>query len=313
MGRKVRADFLARRPVSRFQLQLKSKAPHDWPPHLHAAWQILKSGQDLSDAKARSVVQESVSIAHRCIVAQNQKSKDIIEQVARTTIRSACSRISKCIKRAPAACRRSLNRAILTLIQQSIIDLDVIEAIFGKAETTFKQFRAHETSRAALPALEDLRKADFSTLNMMLRRKTEDAIVELAVTSNGKRQATAVDVFATIAGVLGSEKTTKVTTQSRDIITRSVAQLAEIWRQAGLKPSRALAYLDDAYRSKFHCFAELILTAMAGPRPKLRRQKIEQVYDDLGDADGIRAAMGRKEYQWLVSDDHVRSALKFKF
>ncbi len=83
-----------------------------------------------------------------------------------------------------------------------------------------------------------------------------------------------------------------------------MGELAEIWQQAGLTPSRAIAYLDDSYRSRFHRFAELILTAMAAPWALQHNRR------NWSDEREPWKAMQRADYHWLVSDDYVRGVLR---
>ena len=125
--RKAHANFLARRSLPRFLLRLKSQPACDWPPHLFGAWQLLNAELKLPDATARFIVLESVSAARDCLRAQELQLHDIVEARSCATIKDACSSISRCISRAPAVLRRRLDRAVLPLIQESIIDLEVIE------------------------------------------------------------------------------------------------------------------------------------------------------------------------------------------
>lgn len=292
MGRKAHVDFRARRSLPQFLSQLKSKQASDWSQPLFAAWKILNNELALEPAKALSVILESVSAAHRCVRAQNQQLNDLEEARTHTTIRKACNRISKCINRAPALVRGHLDQAIHPLIQESVIDLEVIESIFEASRAIFDEFADIKSSRTALTAFCELRAAPFSTLGMALRREAESAIAGLAAASSATgREATASDVFATVAAVLEGDTRAGLNTLSGKLISRYVAELAEIWRRAGLKPSRAIGFLNTEYRAKFHRFSELVLRAMA---------------------DNSRAERhgGDPSSRELVSDHHLRKALK---
>jgi hypothetical protein len=302
--RKARTHFIARRSLPRFELQLTVLPTSDWPPHLSAAWTILNKELELPDPKARSIVLQSISAAHNCVRAQSQQLHDIVVARARTTIHDACRRIANCIKRAPAWLRRHLDQAMLSPIRESMIDLEVIESIFALATVIFEEFPTAEPSRAALKALSKIEEAHFDALGIKLRGKVEGSITDLVANSTMEHPVRAADVFDTIATALDGEKIPKMSSQSRKLITTYVAGLAEIWQQAGLKPSRAIAYLDDTYRSKFHRFAELILTAMAAP------WALQYDLRKLPDEREPWKAMQRVGHHWLVSDDHVREALR---
>ena len=138
MARRTRSNFLARRSLPRFLLKIKSQQASDWPPHLSGAWDILKSELDLPDREALAIILKSVGAAHDCVCAENQQVSDCIEAQTHTGIRNACHRIYKCIKRGPAVLRQGLNQAILPLIQNSVIDLEVVESILELAKKNFE-------------------------------------------------------------------------------------------------------------------------------------------------------------------------------
>jgi len=49
------------------------------------------------------------------------------------------------------------------------------------------------------------------------------------------------------------------------LIVDYVAVVADLWRAAGLRPGRARKDADPKYRSRFHRFVELVLTAIIDP------------------------------------------------
>ena len=302
--REARTHFLARRSLRKFLLQLKALPARGWPPHLFAAWIIVNRELGLPDSKAHSVIEESVSAAYRCVKAQDQQSQDIVVTRARTTIQRACRRIARCIKRAPAPLRRRLDQTILTLMHELMIDLELIESFFALATTIFEEFPKAEPARSALKALCKIAAAHFDALGMELRGKVERSITAFATDSTMEHPAGAADVFATIATAIDGEKRRKLSAYSRKLVTHYVGELAEIWQQAGLKPSRAIAYLDDSYRSRFHRFAELILTAMAAPWALQHNRR------NWSNEREPSKAMQRADYHWLVSDDYVRGVLR---
>src|SRR5262249_41129729 len=123
---------LARRRLNPFVLDLKSKPTEKWPPHLRRAWNILRSETELalSEEAALSLIIKSVSAAHKCGQAINQRSADIAEFQTRTKLRDTLRRIAKCSKRAPARLRRQLDGQVVPLIRGSTINLEVIDTIF---------------------------------------------------------------------------------------------------------------------------------------------------------------------------------------
>ena len=278
VGRKAQVDFRARRSLPRFQRQLECTPVHAWPKPLSDAWEILNGKFGLPPKDALSIILNSVSAAHQCIRAQSQQLMGLEEEKARATNRKACSRISKGISRAPVAVRRRLDRAILPLLQQGVVDLEVIELIFEAAAAVFYgKYAKGESLRATRRALSELRAAPFSMLGMDLRRKVEKAIADVAAPSNLKRQPTAADVFAAMTAVLDGENAKRSSTQASKSITCYVAELAKIWRRAELKPRRAYGFLNSEYRARFHRFAELVWTGVAPPPD--RRSNQERVSD----------------------------------
>jgi hypothetical protein len=203
------------------------------------------------------------------------------------------------------------------LIQSQIIDLEVVESIFEAAKTIFKQYPACKPSSTALAALEELRKADYSTLGMAMRYNTEHAIADLSETSN----ITAADLFAAMAAVLSGEKTGVPSMHSRQIRLRFLKKLAKVWLQGGLKPSRVIHPERPAYKSSFHRYADLILTAMAEPWAKRHSDGavLETLRRDLWVAHSrppvelrphISAGLRRADREWLIVDEYLRDALR---
>jgi len=87
-----------------------------------------------------------------------------------------------------------------------------------------------------------------------------------------------------VTAVLDADNATKSSTQASKSTTCYVAELAEIWRRAGLKPKRAYGFLNSEYRARFHRFAELVL-------------------------EGVAPLSERSSNQDRVSDYHLRTAL----
>jgi hypothetical protein len=302
-ARLAHVNFLGRKSLCQFQLQLASTPVTAWPKPLANAWQILTGQLGLVPTKALDVILDSASAAHACIRAQNEQLKDLEEVETRRRIRKACSRIAKGISRAPAALRQRLDQAIVPLIHAEVIDLEVIETILDAATKTFDEFVDWESTSSAVRALRELQAAPFFALSMALRCKTEKAIADL--TSNVKRQTSAAEVFATIAEVLDGDIVKGATTQNSKLITCYVVELAAIWRRAGLNPRRAFGYLNPIYKGRFHVFADLVLKVFANPQAAHVPKQL------LAHA---RPGQFHTE-QESVSDYHLRTALGgcFKF
>jgi hypothetical protein len=313
MGRKAHVNFRARISLSGLQILIRSQPARDWPPYLFFAWEILSTKPDLTDIKARSIILESVLEARRCVAAQNGRLSDIARVRTHRRIRTACSRIPKCIKRGPKALRRDLNRAILPLIEESI-DIEVLESILETARRTFEAFPGSEPSRAAL---ESLKGVHFSGLSATSQDNVRKAVARFKAAKNANR--TAEHLFIAIGAALTSDNGARTSTQISNLIVSYVIKLAAIWRRAELKPSRARRYLDlnpTIYSSKFHQFAELVLLAMTGHREghsgKARRHNADTGAPNPAMSNGIRpwikASRKGEKYKWLVSDNHLKGA-----
>ena len=286
-GRVVHANAFARRSLPKFLLRLEFTQPSDWPPHLLRAWQIVNGTLGLSAREALSVMLDSVSAAHRCVVAENQGVNQIEEREALKKVRTACKRVLERIEDAPsdvsAKLRRRLDKEILPLIREPVIDLEVIQAIFEAAAGVFGEFP--KRGRSPLPnLLHEVQESRLSTLGATLRRKLELAITDLGNPSAAKR-ADAVQVFETLAGILFAEKTPKIKTGTHLLRSKYVGELAAIWRRAGLKPSRANHPSNPNYRSKFHRFAEFVLTEIAQPQSRRHDPNIKALVAPLAPMD----------------------------
>jgi hypothetical protein len=298
-ARLAHVNFLGRKSLRQFQLQLVCTPVAAWPKPLADAWRILTGKLGLAPTKALGVILDSTSAAHACIRAQNEQLKDLEEIKTWRRIRKACNRLANGISRAPAELRRRLDRAILSLVHEDVIDLEVIEAIFDAATKTLDDLADRESMRSAARALPELKAAPFFALSMALQCKTEKAIADLSVAANTTRQTSAAEVFATIASALDDAVGKSITTQNSKSITHYVVELAAIWRRAGLSPRRAFGYLNADYKGRFHVFADLVLKVFANPQaahvPKqlLARARPGQFHTE----------------QESVSDYHLRTAL----
>ena len=211
-------------------------------------------------------------------------------------IQSACLRVARCLKRAPAALRRRLGKEILSVIDTDSIDLELLEAILCVTRSIFEEFPNVEPAKAGL---ESLKGAFFCAISATSQSEAERAIAEFKAAGN--RSVT--DLFAGLAAAFGHGEVTRTTVQVGRQITQYVAEIAEIWRKAGLQPTVSHDYLHQdpsAYRSEFHQFVELIITWAMGFHRSER-------YDVKPWSEALQNSA---KYKWFVSYSHIRAALR---
>jgi hypothetical protein len=106
------------------------------------------------------------------------------------------------------------------------------------------------------------------------------------------------------------------------LIVDYVAAVADVWRRAGLRPSRARHPADPSYRSRFHRFVDLVLTEMVEPWARRHdgsldavRQQTRLAHDKLHPEFRSIASptLKRADVEWLVSSDHIAKALRRRF
>ena len=102
------------------------------------------------------------------------------------------------------------------------------------------------------------------------------------------------------------------------LIVDYLKDVIERWRAAGLYPSRARDAADPSYVSPLFQFAELVLTAIVEPWARRHdadvREHAQRVlekhrelpYDFQQD---VSPRLRRSDWEWLVSDDHLKKAL----
>jgi hypothetical protein len=319
VARKARPNFLARRQLPQFLRLLKAKPPAAWPKHLAAAWRILCEDLNLPSPQAREVIWDSVEAAHHWVVTQDLLCREIAELEARTEARRACLRISNCLKpeRAPASLRKYLNEAAFDLLQNSVIDLEIIESIFDTTLAILVGFPDDESARTARKALRKLRKTNYSSLGA-IRGEAEKSINVWA--SSASQKTAAKDFFATLGHGLNLKDPANGKITVRALTVEYVRSVATSWRRAGLKPTRISNTYNAAFRTKFHLFADLALTAMAEPWAlrhdgalEILKRNLQAAYHRAPDdfkRDGS-AELRRSDREWLVSDDHVKIALYY--
>ncbi len=215
----------------------------------------------------------------------------------RGKIQSACLRVTKCLKRGPAALRRRLDREILSVIDTDLTGLEVLESILIVTRSIFAEFTDVESAETGLDSLKG---THFSTISATWQSKAERAVAEFKAAAV---QRSSADLFGGLAAALDRGKAARPTAQIGDDITQYVAEIARIWRKVGLKPSVTHDYLHldpSTYRSRFHQFAELTITWAMG----FHRGKRHDVKP------WCEASLKSEKYKWFVSYDHIRTALR---
>ena len=226
MRRHTRANPFVRRRLSKLIEDLKSEAPRKWPRRFNLAWVILHDELNLAEQPAQSVLILLPQLHMRAPRQLIGGSKIFVEFQTRNKLHKAFERIAKCAERAPAALRRHLDVAIIPLIQNGHIDLEVIETIFDAAVEVFSEYSRQEAAKTALSVLTyqapggdryTTVKNDFPGLSAKERVKSEKCSHNSGIASK-KRRTTASDVFAALAGALQSEQSAKLNSQIHILI-----------------------------------------------------------------------------------------------
>jgi hypothetical protein len=342
--RAARASPFARRSVANLVGPLRVPPSDEWPnchtpPLFKAAWCVIRSDLKLPAPKARLVMVESTIAAQCCVDALNYKAEQIARIRAQSAVHRACLTISRCINRAPAVLRKTLDQEIAPFIEQPVVDTETIECIFKTASVVFGQYLDDEPAQTARrliepfdPPLEDWSDPniskygavrDYESLDSAGRHQAERALANLRNEHEGGRNITASAIFSALAQALGGNAT-KTDAKTARLIKSYVLSIAKIWCDAGLNVGRARREDAPAYKSNFHRYADLLLAAMYEPWSRRHDGNIGEIsaqiwkhhaqlpHDEQGK---ISAKLPRADVQWLVSEDHVRAAarrLKFR-
>ena len=316
---------------------LTIEPPTKWPKHLRLARSVLTEQMACDDERAQAVIVTSSSAARTCAQAINSRSREIAYLAERQNLQKVFMRIAKCARRSPAALRHILDRRVRSAISDKVLDTESVEALIQALIVPFRKFPMQETSSTVLRALRMVTtkkleeptsrrrcfaKAsnrlgqDYSALSAIDQRRVESTLMSLGI---NKPEFNASDVCESIASTLVAEERTRTTIH--DLITEYVVALAETWELHGLKPSRSVRNTDPSHRSKFHRFAEFVLTWAVEPWSRRHdadfsqhlatlRKHHAQLSSDMRRL--TSPAPRRSDTQWLVSEDHVKVALLFK-
>jgi hypothetical protein len=325
MRRRPRIFHLARMRVADRIRALGVTEEANWPIHLKRAWRILHEELGLSARQARELTVNSVSPAHTCAQAITRRAQTIAKYETRIKIHRALARLARCTRRAPARLRLLLDAGIRPVAQSGVVDSEVIEEILDMAATVFAKSPDNEAARTALGALSvtssDGRQiiglsSDYSGLDFDSRHKCESALSALARTTEA---VTASIVFEALAAAMAADRPTGARADVSDLIVRYVAVVATLWRKAGLRPTRATRRWDPKYKSRFHRFVELVLTAMTEPSSRRHDDNIHLIAHKVWTAHTrlppesrrlVSPRLRRADVEWLVSEDHVKKAMR---
>jgi hypothetical protein len=97
----------------------------------------------------------------------------------------------------------------------------------------------------------------------------------------------AIEIFGTLDQTLKHIKNADQSTQIRTLVVAYVIDIAELWRQTGLRPARAYSESDPRYFSRFHWFADDVLATVEDPSAERGEGPSRVHYHDL------RAALQR--------------------
>jgi hypothetical protein len=348
MRRKVRTYPFARLRVTNLK-EAVIHAPLDkLPRHLQLSCAILEADFKLPAAQARCILHDSIAQAVACARSITSRDLALSRSNSRGKVSNSFSRLAKCIARAPAALRRELDDQVYEIIA-GIIDSEVIEAIIDKTYQTFARSNS-EPAQTALKALvvstpiakrnskkTDKKKAktkktkikktkkilglnvEYEALDPATHRKCELAV---GAVLRGSVSGTAATVFKALTAALDSTPASKISRESSDLIVDYVAKVGALWRNNNLSPSRASHRANPKYRSRFHRFVELVLTAVTEPDSNRHTanvaemtaisQRIRVTHTLLPpeERSKIGQSLRRVDREWLVSDDHIRKALR---
>jgi hypothetical protein len=103
------------------------------------------------------------------------------------------------------------------------------------------------------------------------------------------------------------------------LISNYVSALALLWKAAGLNPGRAYRESDPSYKSKFHRYSDLILTAVAEPWAQRHSDDLDHMRRRAREARAgmppdyqASAALPPSVAEWLISEHILRKGLRLQ-
>lgn len=333
MSRRTRPVPFARMRLDSALRDLRARPATEWPKHLRLARQILVDELNVDERTARAVLLACFAVAHGCARAINQRSRDGVNTAGSLKLRKVFARLARCVRRSPAVLRGVLDSDLRSFVRDTIMDAESMEALIDRLISAFATLPKQETSqtvlraivpRRSLPKLDKLDPADlqsrfaeasvffkdeYSALHAVDQRRVESALTAL-----GRKRAKfgAADVCEAVAGALDYSEGNATRTAIADLITDYVAAAAKIWRQQGIRATRAVHPDNRDYRGKFHRFVDLVLTSIVEPWSKRydgnQRETAAKLYEAYVQK-SVSPVARRSDVECLVSDDHVIKAV----
>jgi hypothetical protein len=205
-------------------------------------------------------------------------------------------------------------------------DLEVIEGVFDSVAAVFMQHANDKTAATALGAMVvsapgretyNWLKSDYSGLRPEVQRSYEASLAKI-----GRKNHTvsAFTVFAALASGFDGEVVSpqRAYPEVTVILQNYVAEVTDLWRAQGLHPTRATHPENPEYKSRFHVFVDLILSAVAEPWTDRYTGDVEELRNKAAEVraslpDDIRkecAIMRQYNSGLLISEDILRKGLK---
>jgi hypothetical protein len=329
--RKARSVPFARRRMIAV-VRVFDGPPANWPKHLRLAQKILVEELRLDDANALSIVAAAFQAAHACARAEDKRSRDAAYFAQRLKVRGIFQRIANCARRSPAKLRRDLNDGVESAFHDPVVDEESLEKLFDNLPSAFASAPRSEVSQTVLRAMlpkpmraklndrskvrrflaesTSLLKQEYAALHPIDQRKVEAALTRLW----NRRGATAdaANVSETIAKALKGRKVDGIRLTVHDLVTKYAATVAHIWNQHGVKPVRSAS-------STFHRFVDIVLIAAVEPWSKRHAVSFNDILAEQREIHRSlpkdlqrlsRPTPRRSDIQWLVTDDHVKKAIR---
>jgi hypothetical protein len=341
--RRIRSTPFAR-PGIKSERRLAIATAREWPPLLAKARAILEAELALTPEEAAKIVVDSAGAAADCAQRIRRRAVDATTAKQRNQFCKVIDRIGRCIRRARAPLHRELVVRFTMrdgkAFNEPIELLDALLTAFAAhpsdpaSSTVLRtivprdpRFAKHssisdnELSQAWLDASGILRSTYFSlgpadrkTVGLIL--KTVRLVLEQQRSRSDNYDAAIVcqSIAQGLDGGIDASEEEGI----QDLIVDYTLRIANLWLDNEVKPSRAFHPEKPKHRSKFHRFADLVLTNYVEPwarrhepeRPedqKLRQRAWSKLPPDLRKISG--ASRRRADVEMLVSDDHVKAAL----
>jgi hypothetical protein len=188
MRRLARAVPLRRMNVKKLVLDLRFRTPSAWPKHLRMAYEVLCARLSCPEQVSLQLVIDALSAAHACAIGIDERSRTGAQIRALTRLGKALTRIGNCATRASANLRQDLDRAVVELVREPPIDMEIIEAFFDVVHEAFAKHPDEEAAKTANSALairdddeihELVWKLEFESLSSLSRHRMETRLSEL--------------------------------------------------------------------------------------------------------------------------------------